>query len=124
VFIPKPGQFDSEAGYYSVLFHELIHATGHQSRLARKGITETARFGSEPYSKEELIAEIGAAFLCGHCQIAEMTVQNSAGYIQNWLEQLRNDRRLVVQAAAQAQRACDFILGTKLESTDNEVGND
>ena len=68
-------------------------------------------FGSNPYCKEELIAELGAAFLCGHAEIVERTIDNSAAYLQGWLEQLRNDRTLIVQAAAQAQKAADFILG-------------
>jgi antirestriction protein ArdC len=68
-------------------------------------------FGSNPYCKEELIAEMGAAFLCGQAEIAERTIDNSAAYLLGWLEQLRNDRTLIVQAAAQAQKAADFILG-------------
>ncbi len=58
---------------------------------------------------------MGAAFLCGQAGIAESTLENSAAYLQNWLEHLQNDKKLIVQAAAQAQRAADFILGTKFE---------
>jgi antirestriction protein ArdC len=72
---------------------------------------ESAGFGTNPYCKEELIAEMGAAFLCGQAEIAERTVENSAAYIQGWLTQLQNDKTLIVQAAAQAQKAADFILG-------------
>jgi len=68
--------------------------------LNRPGITEDNDFGSDEYSKEELVAEMGAAFLCGHAGIAERTLNNSAAYIQNWLEALKNDYKLVVQAAA------------------------
>ena len=85
-----------------------------KSRLNRPTLTESAGFGSDPYCKEELIAEMGAAFLCGHAGI-ENTIQNSAAYLQNWLEALQNDNKLIVQAAAQAQQAADFILGTKFE---------
>jgi antirestriction protein ArdC len=113
VGLPQFGSFRSEAGYYGTLFHELIHATGHVSRLNRSTVMESAEFGSNPYCKEELIAEMGAAFLCGQAGIAESTVENSVAYIQNWLEQLKNDRTLIVQAAAQAQKAADFILGVK-----------
>lgn len=107
--------FRSGQEFYSVLFHELTHhATGHGSRLNRKGISgasgELSAFGSAPYAKEELVAEMGAAFLCGQAGIVERTIDNSAAYIASWLERLRNDRRLVVQAAAQAQKAADFIL--------------
>jgi antirestriction protein ArdC len=104
VFMPNRQQFEKPEGYYATLFHELIHSTGHSLRLNRPTVTESAGFGSNPYCREELIAEMGAAFL-----------ENSAAYIQNWLEQLKNDKRLIVQAAAQAQRATDFILGVKHE---------
>ena len=115
VAMPHRERFENEAGYYATLFHELIHSTGHASRLNRPTVTESAGFGSNPYCREELVAEMGAAFLCGQAGIAESTLENSAAYLQNWLEQLQNDRKLIVQAAAQAQRAADFILGTKFE---------
>jgi len=112
VAMPDRARFETEAGYYATLFHELTHATGHASRLNRPTLTEAAGFGSNPYCKEELIAEMGAAFLCGHAGI-ENTMENSAAYLQNWLEQLQNDKALIVQAAAHAQKAADYILGTK-----------
>ena len=111
VAMPERSRFEQEAGYFATLFHELVHATGHKSRLNRSTIAEAAGFGSNPYCKEELIAEMGAAFLCGQAEIADRIIENSAAYIQNWLEQLQNDHKLVVQAAAQAQKAADFILG-------------
>jgi antirestriction protein ArdC len=119
VAMPDRARFDSEAGYFATLFHELTHSTGHASRLNRPTLTESQGFGSDPYCREELVAELGAAFLCGHAGI-ENTVQNSAAYIQNWLEQLQNDKKLIVQAAAQAQKAADFILGTKFAEPTTE----
>jgi antirestriction protein ArdC len=116
ISMPEANSFESKERYYSTLFHELTHSTGHLSRLNRKGINDPIRFGSDPYSREELVAEMGAAFLCSHCEIGNMTVDQSAGYIQNWLEQLKNDRKLVVHAAAQAQKACDLILNVKPEN--------
>jgi len=113
IVLPLPGAFDSEEYYYSVAFHELVHATGHPSRLNRKSIAKLSPFASTDYSKEELVAEMGAAFLCAHTGIEQKTLDNSAAYIQGWLESLRNDKRLVVSAAAQAQKAADFILGSK-----------
>ncbi len=113
VSMPEARLFDSSEGYYSVLFHELTHATGHVTRLSRKEITDQIRFGSDPYSREELVAEMGAAFLCGHCEIENQTLDLSASYIKSWLGKLKEDRKLVVHAAAQAQKACDFILDTK-----------
>jgi antirestriction protein ArdC len=120
VAMPRPESFRSGEDFYSVLLHELTHATGHESRLNRKGIEagEWSAFGSAAYSKEELVAEMGAAFLCGHAGIVERTLDNSAAYIAAWLERLRNDRTLVVQAAAQAQRAADFILGVNHEASE------
>jgi antirestriction protein ArdC len=115
VGMPNRERFTSEDEFYSVLFHELTHSTGHESRLNRPGITEASGFSSDEYSREELIAEMGSAFLCGQAGIVERTLNNSAAYLQNWLEALKNDRKLIVQAAAQAQKAADFILGTKFE---------
>ncbi len=111
VSLPLQKRFGREEEYYSTLFHELVHATGHQTRLGRPTLTEKAGFGSDPYCKEELIAEMGAAFLCGHAEIVERTIDNSAAYIKGWMEKLKSDKLLIVQAAAQAQRAADFILG-------------
>lgn len=115
VLMPFQKAFRSDEEFYSVLLHELTHATGHESRLSRKGVAgadgEWSAFGSTPYAKEELVAEMGAAFLCGHAGIVERTINTSAAYIAGWLERLKNDNRLVVQAAAQAQKAADFILG-------------
>ena len=115
VSIPEANTFESSEAYYGVLFHELTHATGHVSRLNRKEITDPNTFGSNPYSREELVAEMGAGFLSGHCEIENRTLDQSASYIQTWLERLRNDRKLVVHAAAHAQKACDFILDVKPE---------
>ncbi len=117
VGLPVRERFERAEGYYATLFHELVHATGHETRLNRVTLTEKAGFGSNPYCKEELIAEMGAAFLCGQAEIAERTIDNSAAYLNGWLEQLRNDKTLIVQAAAQAQKAADFILGNGPEDS-------
>jgi len=110
VNMPAPKLFTGDEEYYSTLFHELTHATGHESRLKRLETDKLAAFGGKDYSQEELVAEMGSAFLCGHCGIAERIIDNSAAYIQGWLRRLRNDKSLVVFAAAQAQKAVDFIL--------------
>jgi antirestriction protein ArdC len=115
IAMPDRERFENEAGFFSTLYHEAIHSTGHVSRLNRPTLTESAGFGSNPYCKEELIAEMGAAFLCGQAGIGESTLENSAAYLQNWLEQLQNDKKLIVQAAAMAQKAADFVLGTKFD---------
>ena len=117
VGMPARERFERAEGYYATLFHELCHASGHESRLNRTSLTEKAGFGSNPYCKEELIAEMGAAFLCGQAEISERTIDNSAAYLNGWLEQLRNDKTLIVSAAAQAQKAADFILGNGPEDS-------
>lgn len=109
VNMPKRETFEKEEFYYSVLFHELGHSTGHSSRLARKDFAEGC-FGSENYSKEELVAEMTAAYLCGYTQIVQKTIDNSAAYIKSWLRKLQDDPKMVILAAAQAQKATDFIL--------------
>lgn len=111
VHLPLQRCFSSAEEYYSTLFHELVHSTGHEKRLSRKGITDQASFGSETYSSEELVAEIGAAFLCGHARIETKTLNNTAAYVESWLKALKNDKKMVIIAAAQAQRAVDFIVG-------------
>jgi antirestriction protein ArdC len=109
--MPVIERFHSAEHYYATLFHELVHSTGHPSRLNRPGVANFDRFGSEQYSKEELIAECGAAFLCGHTGIANESVErNATAYLQNWIAVLKGDSRLIVSAAAQAQRAVDMIL--------------
>ena len=120
VNMPSRERFESPEAYYATLFHELTHATGHPDRLNRPAIAEQTRFGSEAYSKEELVAEMGAAFLCGQARIENRTIQASASYIAGWLQKLRDDRRLVVYAAAQAQKAADFILGRSFEEHGEE----
>lgn len=114
--IKMPGriQFESEEEFYCTLFHELIHSTGHQSRLNRTDL-KSGRFGDEPYAREELIAEMGAAFLCARSGIGHATNKNSGAYIRNWLMQLRNDKKLVIQAAQKAQKAVDYILAPAAE---------
>src|SRR5206468_8569946 len=111
VNMPERRLFPKAEHYYSVLFHELTHSTGHGSRLDRATLRDLLAFGDTNYSKEELCAEMGAAYLCGVAGIANETVDNSAAYIAGWLSTLRNDPRLVIAAAAQAQKAADYILG-------------
>ncbi len=109
--MPERKRFETEEGYHATLFHELVHATGHEKRLKRASIMERNGFGSDPYCKEELIAELGSAFLCGQAGIVERTIDNSAAYLEGWLKRLQEDKTLIVYAAAQAQKASDFILG-------------
>jgi antirestriction protein ArdC len=112
VSMPLSFPFESAEAYYSTLFHELTHSTGHLSRLGRKEVSDPVEFGSERYSREELVAEMEAAFLCRHCEIGNKTVDRSAEYIERWLNGLKDDRKLMVHAAAQAHKASYFILNT------------
>jgi antirestriction protein ArdC len=111
VGMPARERFESEAHYFATLFHELIHASGSEKRLNRASLTGRNGYGSNPYCKEELIAELGSAFLCGYADIVNRTIDNSAAYLEGWLKQFQNDRTLIVYAAAQAQKAADFVLG-------------
>lgn len=115
VHMPPQDMFMSDESFFSTLFHELVHSSGHRSRLARKGIMEVNRFRSHEYSKEELVAEMGAAFLCGHCGILPQVQDNSAAYLNCWLERLKADPSMLITAGQQAQKAYDYILAEKLE---------
>ncbi len=110
VSLPAMEQFVDTAEYYSTAFHELVHSTGHKSRLDR--LEQTAFFGSEAYSKEELIAEIGAAALINQTGLeTSASFRNSAAYLQSWLQVLKGDKRFIVSAASKAEKAVELILG-------------
>ena len=115
VQMPKKSQFKSAETYYSTLFHEAVHSTGHKSRLDRAGVSHDFHgFGSETYSKEELVAEMGSAYLAGAAGISSASlIEHNAAYIQSWIRVLKGDSKLAVIAGAQAQKAADHILGVK-----------
>ena len=109
IVLPLMKQFKETAEYYSTAFHEMVHSTGHMKRLAR--IDSPANFGSESYSKEELVAELGSSFLVHHCGLeTASSFRNSTAYLQNWLQVLRNDKRFIVSAAGKAEHAVRYIL--------------
>ena len=113
VTLPPRELFVSATEESATILHELVHSSGSETRLAREGLCEMAPFGSPVYSKEELTAEFGAAYLCAEAGISNAVIDNQTAYIAGWLKQLklRDDRKLLIQAAAQAQRAADYILG-------------
>jgi len=118
IAMPSRNDFESSAEYYSTLFHEATHSTGHWSRVGRFKKDEFIEqiLDVESYSKEELIAEMGAAFLCAEAGIEdEKAIDNSAAYVANWLRRLEDDPKLVVCAAAAAQKAVDHVLGREFE---------
>jgi antirestriction protein ArdC len=116
VGMPARELFHSAEEYYSTLFHELTHSTGHASRIGREGIEQLNAYGTESYSREELVAEMGAAMLCGFAGISLHTLENSAAYLQSWLRVLKSDSRMVITAASAAQKAADYILGKRPET--------
>ncbi|HLY70967.1 MAG TPA: zincin-like metallopeptidase domain-containing protein [Puia sp.] len=120
IFIPPAERFHSDEDYYKTLFHELAHSTGHQKRLNRNELVSSDGFGNELYSKEELTAELTAAFLCAMAGIGQRTLANSAAYIKGWLKVLRDDKKLILKAATQAQAAADYILNKSLAGTIQE----
>src|SRR6202049_3086995 len=111
VGMPARGLFHSSEEYYATAFHEMAHSTGHAKRLHRESFDNPVSFGSESYSKEELIAEMTAAMLCGIVGIEQKTLENSAAYLKTWIARLKSDSRLLVSAAAHAQKAADYIQG-------------
>jgi antirestriction protein ArdC len=124
VQMPRRDQFESAEAFYGTWFHETTHSTGAATRLKREGVATMPaghRFGDELYSKEELVAEMGSAFLAAHTGIAAKTLGESAGYIASWLKVLKNDKKMIIQAAAQAQKAVDMILGVvHVETSDDD----
>ena len=110
--MPAQKTFRTAESYYQTLFHEMTHSTGHASRLDREGVTLPIKFGSERYSKEELIAELGASFLSNEAGILnQVQFDNSAAYLGSWIEKFQNDPKMIFAASSQAQRSTDFILG-------------
>jgi antirestriction protein ArdC len=109
--MPPIELFKTPELYYSILNHEAIHCTGHPKRLSRFASNEISTYNLAKLSKEELIAEIGAAFLNAHTGILnEDTLTDSSAYIQGWLNKLRNDKKFIIEASAKAQKAVDYIL--------------
>lgn len=109
ICLPPKENFKGTAEFYTTKWHELGHSTGARKRLARKEVLNANIFGNEDYSKEELTAEIFASSMLALAGINK-TINNNAAYIQNWLEQLRNDENMLIHAAARAQKAVDYVL--------------
>ena len=119
--LPERFQFGKKAGeFYSTAFHEMVHSTGSKKRLDR--LEKLAFFGSESYSKEELVAEIGAAGMLNLLNIeTPKTFTNSVAYIQSWVKALKNDNKMIVQASGKAEKAVRYILICKAEETEGAV---
>lgn len=125
ISMPDKKDFVGIKEYYSTLFHELIHSTGHKDRIGRSGVTNYDTFGSDQYSKEELIAEIGASYLCSYADINNHKLENnSTAYLQSWISCIKNDPKILFQAAAKAEQACEFIINGGKIDTENEITKD
>ena len=112
VVVPMKQQYKHINEYYSTTFHELTHSTGHKKRLDRLHTGADAAFGSETYSKEELVAEIGSASFMNLLGIETVrTFRNSAAYIQSWLKVLKSDNKFIVSASSKAEKAVNYIIG-------------
>jgi antirestriction protein ArdC len=107
--MPELNTFISPEEYYSTLFHELVHSTGHKSRLNRKSLLDYDGFGGKNYSEEELVAEMGSAFICATVGIESKVIDNSASYISGYLERLKKDSRFILRVASASEKAVDFI---------------
>ena len=119
IHLPLMEQFTRQAEYYSVAFHESVHSTGHKNRLNR--LDDNSRFGNEVYSKEELVAEMGAACILHELGIeTDSSFRNSAAYIQSWLHALKDDPKMVVHAAGKAEKAVKLILNVEQAEQDDE----
>lgn len=112
VNMPTKEQYEAREAFYTTLFHELTHSTGHVSRLDRFRANDlhSVAFGSRKYSQEELVAEMGAAFLAARAGILQPQIDNMAAYINGWRSKLTNDPQALFKAAADAQRAFDYIV--------------
>jgi len=114
--MPLIKSFVSAESYYQAFFHELTHWTGSKSRLDRSLSTG---FGSEKYSKEELVAEIGSNFLSSECGIeCNDVLENSKAYIQSWISKLENEPKLIIEAASLARKASEFLIGKQEEKVE------
>jgi antirestriction protein ArdC len=112
--MPPFETFQDAASYYAVLIHELTHWTKHSSRLDRD--LGRKRWGDAGYAAEELVAELGAAFVLADLDLAPQARPEHAAYIESWLKVLKNDKRAIFTAASYAQRAADYLHGLQSES--------
>lgn len=112
VVVPTKKQYQNVNDFYATAFHEINHSTGNKKRLNR--ITSVAAFGSQEYSKEELVAEIGSATLMNLLNLeTSKTFRNTTAYIQSWLRVLKNDKKFIISAASKAEKSVNFILGNQ-----------
>lgn len=119
IVVPSATCFENIEEFYSTNFHEIIHSTGHSSRLDR--LEKNFKFGDHNYSKEELVAEIGASMLCVECNIdSKEVIQNSNAYLYGWLSQIKKDVSLIISASQRAEKACEYVLDNTINIVKEE----
>jgi len=118
ICLPERERFTSSANYYATALHEVMHWTGHESRLDRKF---GKRFGDDAYAFEELVAELGAAFVMGHVGLVDATIENHAAYLESWLKVLKNDKSAIFTASKNASLAYELIVKKSSTETESEV---
>ena len=111
ISLPSIGDFNTPEEYYSTLFHEAIHFTGAFKRLNRD-------MGKDTHILEELVAELGASYLCGLCGISQSVIENQSAYINGWLKKCTDDKNLIIKASIEARKAVDFLLGVNDRNTE------
>jgi len=122
VNVPPIHTFVGTSEYYSTLYHEMVHSTGHKSRLSREGVTDTIKFGSHKYAAEELTAEMGAAILLATAGLTQTAVtDNTIAYLANWAAKLKADRGMLLKAASASSKAVDRILNVTHGAADTET---
>lgn len=119
--VPKEQSFKDKESYYSILFRELIHSTGHLSRLNRKEVVQQKAFGADPYSIEELTSEIGSSYMKSFAGIGKEYYEINEGDNEGWIDKIQNDKRFIIYASTLAQKATDFILNMSFQTV--EIGN-
>jgi len=119
--IPLKEDFISIEEYYSTLYHELSHSTGHEKRLNRECLTEYSPFESAGHSKEEIVAELSASLLCGYSGIDNKIINNNSAYIKGWLNNIKQDKNFLFSCFKLSQKSADYIRGIKNETDTNKV---
>lgn len=120
VQIPDIGNFESTDSYYSSLFHEIAHSTGHESRLKRAGVSNIDTGDKHQYSYEELVAEIGAAFLMAETGM-KINYENSSAYVKGWSQFIKNNKKAIFQASAEARKAVQYVVHKAERASDSKV---
>lgn len=114
--MPEKEAFHSSEEYYSTLFHEIVHSTGHKDRLNRDSLVNACGFGDHEYSREELVAEIGSAMLCNKVGFSNKVLDNQAAYVRSWKDNIKKDPTILIWASQKAQKAFDYILNIDHEN--------